>query len=74
VVRNVRSASDSIQYTSSLAPGATRRIESPVDGKQVWRTVSVYDRAGKLIHRVTYFSNYARITGVLLVGKAAPAE
>jgi vancomycin resistance protein YoaR len=74
VVRNVRPASDSIQYTTSLAPGAAKRIESPVDGKQVWRTVSVYDRAGKLIHRVTYYSNYARITGVLLVGRAAPAE
>ncbi|OGO51026.1 MAG: hypothetical protein A2Z32_06150 [Chloroflexi bacterium RBG_16_69_14] len=31
-VKNVRQASDTIQYTSSLPPGATRRIESPVDG------------------------------------------
>ena len=70
-VRNVRPASDSVQYTSSLAPGATKRIEYPVDGKQVWRTVSVRDKAGKLLHRTTYYSNYSRITGVVLVGRGA---
>ena len=43
-VRNVRPASDSVQYTTSLAPGATQRIEYPVDGKQVWRTINVYDK------------------------------
>ena len=48
-IRNVRQATDTVQYTSSLAPGATQRIEYPVDGKQVWRTINVYDRKGKLI-------------------------
>jgi vancomycin resistance protein YoaR len=68
-VRNVRPASDSVQYTSSLAPGARKRIESPVDGKQVWRTVTVRDSKGTIIHKTTYYSNYARITGVVLVGR-----
>jgi vancomycin resistance protein YoaR len=68
-VKNVRPASDSIQYTSSLAPGVTKRIEYPVDGKQVWRTVTVRDSKGTIIHQTTYYSNYSRITGIVLVGR-----
>jgi vancomycin resistance protein YoaR len=67
-VKNVRYSSDTIQYTSSLPSGHTKRIEYPVDGKDVWRTVSVWQR-GKLLHRTTYYSHYARITGITLVGR-----
>ena len=35
------------QLTSTLAPGVRKRIEYPVDGKQVWRTVTVYDANGR---------------------------
>ena len=70
-VRNVRPASDSVQYTTTLAPGVQQRIEYPVDGKQVWRTINVYDRKGKLIRSKTYYSNYSRITGIVLIGRAA---
>ena len=69
-VRNIRLASDTIVKTSSLAPGKTQRIEYPVDGKQVWRTVTVRDSHGVVLSRVTYFSNYSRVTGVVLVGKS----
>jgi vancomycin resistance protein YoaR len=69
IVRNVRRASDTIQYTSSLKPGVAQRIEYPVDGKQVWVTRTVRDRKGKVVHKETYYSNYARITGITLVGK-----
>ena len=68
-VRNVRPASDTVQYTSSLAPGAAERVEYPVDGKQVWVTRTVRDKSGKVIHKETYYSNYARITGITLVGR-----
>lgn len=67
-VKNVRYATDTVQYTSSLPAGSTKRIEYPVDGKDVWRTVSVFEK-GKLLHRVTYYSHYARITGITLVGR-----
>ncbi|HEV8281808.1 MAG TPA: VanW family protein [Candidatus Limnocylindrales bacterium] len=67
-VRNVRYATDTVQYTSSLPAGYRKRIEYPVDGKDVWRTVSVYQK-GKLLRRVTYYSHYARITGITLVGR-----
>jgi vancomycin resistance protein YoaR len=66
-VRNVRPAWDSTVKTASMPAGTSKRIESPVDGKDVWRTVSVYQN-GKLIRQKTYYSHYARITGVVLVG------
>jgi vancomycin resistance protein YoaR len=70
VVKNVRRATDTVQTTSTLAPGVRKRIEYPVDGKDVWVTRTVRDAAGKVIHQETYYSHYARITGVTLVGKA----
>jgi vancomycin resistance protein YoaR len=72
IVKNVRPATDTVQYTSSLAPGVRKRIEYPVDGKDVWRTVTVYEN-GKVIHQTTYYSHYSRITGVTLVGKGSTA-
>ena len=69
IVKNVRRASDSVEYTSSLPPGTRKRIEYPVDGKQVWVTRVVRDKSGKVIHKDTYYSNYARITGVTLIGR-----
>jgi vancomycin resistance protein YoaR len=71
IVKNVRQATDTVQYTSSLPPGTSKRIEYPVDGKQVTVTRTVRDRSGNVIHTDTYFSNYARITGITLVGKPA---
>jgi hypothetical protein len=69
IVRNVRHATDTVQYTSGLPRGSSKRIEYPVDGKQVTVTRTVRDRAGSVIHRDTYFSNYARITGLTLIGR-----
>jgi vancomycin resistance protein YoaR len=66
-VRNVRQASDSVQHTSALPAGTSQRVEYPVDGKDVWRTVTVYER-GKVLRRTTYYSHYSVITGVVLVG------
>jgi vancomycin resistance protein YoaR len=67
-IKNVRPAFDTVQYTSTLPKGARKRIETPVDGKDVWRTVTVYEN-GKVIHQTTYYSHYSRITGIVLVGK-----
>jgi vancomycin resistance protein YoaR len=69
IVKNVRPATDTVQYTSSLAPGVRKRIEYPVAGKDVWVTRTVRDAAGKVIHQETYYSHYARITGITLVGR-----
>jgi vancomycin resistance protein YoaR len=66
-VRNVLPAWDSVQYTSSMRKGTSKRTETPTDGKDVWRTIYVY-QDGKLIRQHTYYSHYARITGVVLKG------
>ena len=71
-VKNVRPATDTVQYTTSLPAGSSQRIEYPVDGKQVWRTITVKDRDGNVLRTKTYYSNYSRITGITLVGR--PAE
>ena len=66
-IRNVRPASDTVIHTPSLRAGTSERVEFPVDGKDVWRTVTVYQN-GKIIHQTTYYSHYSRVTGVTLVG------
>jgi vancomycin resistance protein YoaR len=73
IVKNVRRASDTVQYTTTLAPGVRKRIEYPVDGKDVWVTRTVRDASGAVIHQETYYSHYARITGIVLVGKGSAA-
>jgi vancomycin resistance protein YoaR len=59
-VKNVRRATDTVQYTKSKPKGFSERIEYPVDGKDVWRTVTVYEN-GKILRRTTYYSHYAVI-------------
>jgi vancomycin resistance protein YoaR len=53
VVKNVRPASDTIQYTSSLAPGVSKRIEYPETGQQVWRRIQWLVGAGEQWLQVT---------------------
>jgi vancomycin resistance protein YoaR len=67
--RNLHIATDTVQYTSSLAPGVRERVEYPTNGFQVTAVRTVRDRNGNVIHRDTYNSNYATITGVTLVGR-----
>lgn len=70
IVKNVKPASDSVEYTTELAPGQKERVEYPVDGKEVWTTWTVRDAAGTVIHEKTYYSRYSRITGILRIGIA----
>ena len=67
-VKNVLPGRDTVEYTSSLPTGRAQRIEWPVDGKDVWVTVTVTQN-GKLLSRRTYYSHYARITGITLIGR-----
>jgi vancomycin resistance protein YoaR len=69
IIRNKTQATDSVVYTSSLPPGASKRVEYPVDGMDVSVTRTVRDASGKVIHQETYHSHYARITGILQVGR-----
>jgi len=72
IVKNVKPATDSTVYTTTLAPGVKNRTEYPVDGKDVWVTVTVRNAGGTVIHETTYYSHYSRITGILQIG-APPA-
>jgi vancomycin resistance protein YoaR len=74
IVKNVKPASDSVEYTTELAPGKKERVEYPVDGKEVWTTWTVRDAAGTVIHQKTYYSRYSRITGILRIGIAPDAS
>jgi vancomycin resistance protein YoaR len=74
IVKNVKPAKDTIEYTSTLPYGTKQRIEYPVDGKDVWVTRTVTDASGKIVHQETYYSHYSRVDGVTLVGtKGAPS-
>ncbi len=74
-IRNVVRAIDTVLYTSSLKPGQSKRIEYPVSGMQVWVTRIVRNAKGAVIHRDTWYSDYKRVNGIVLVGRkpAAPA-
>ncbi len=74
IVKNVKPASDSVVYTTELAPGVRERVEYPVDGKDVWVTRTVRDAEDNLVHEETYYSHYARITGIVQVGIAPDAS
>jgi vancomycin resistance protein YoaR len=67
-VKNYRPAGTVTQSTSSLPSGARHQIEWPADGQDVWVTRVVKDKSGKVIHKETFYSHYARVTGIILVG------
>jgi vancomycin resistance protein YoaR len=70
VVKNVKPAVDTRVETSTLPVGTTQRLESPADGKDVWRTVTVRNSNGTILYQTTYYSHYSRVDGVTLVGTA----
>ncbi|MGI8704055.1 MAG: VanW family protein, partial [Candidatus Limnocylindrales bacterium] len=69
VVRNYRNATDSVEYTSALPAGSSKRVEYPVNGFESTVVRTVRNASGAVIHQDTYYSNYAVITGIVLVGR-----
>ena len=69
-VEDRRTASDTLEYTDDLAPGVRSRTEYPTEGFRSWITRTVKDASGKIVHRDTYYSNYAAIDGITLVGRS----
>ncbi len=68
IVQNYSYASDSTQYTTSIPAGSAQRVEFASNGFDAWVTRTVTDSTGKVIHRETYYSHYATVNGLLLVG------
>ncbi len=67
-VSNVRQATTSVVYVSSLRPGARVQTEYPADGMDV--SVSrVVRKGGKVIHSETYRTHYVLWNGRVEVGR-----
>ena len=60
-------AIDTIVRDPTKPVGYAYRNNGPVDGAQVWVTVTIYDH-GKLHWTKRYYSNYPAVNGVLVVG------
>jgi vancomycin resistance protein YoaR len=74
IVKNVNPGVELTQYTTSLPPGTSKRIEYPTIGQDTWVTRTVKDQDGNVIRTETFYSHYARVDGLTLIGKkAAPA-
>jgi vancomycin resistance protein YoaR len=73
VIANRRSAIETTQADSSMAPGSARRVEYPHDGFQATVTRTVTGPDGSVLHRNTWFSDYRVVNGITLVGPTAAA-
>lgn len=71
---NHRTAIETTQVDSSLAPGTSRRVEYPHNGFDSVVSRTVYGPDGEVIHQNTWFSAYRAVNGITLVGPTAAAE
>jgi len=69
IVKNFKAGYTIKKYVTSLRPGVVESVEYPADGQDVWVTRIVKDRTGKVIHKETFYSHYAQMIGILLIGK-----
>lgn len=70
IVKNYIRGYTVVEHTRALRPGQIIQSEYQADGQDVWVTVTVRDRNGKVISSKTYYSHYARMIGVILKGVA----
>jgi vancomycin resistance protein YoaR len=68
VTSNHRSAIDTTVVNRNLAPGTSRRVESPHDGFHAVVTRWVYDAEGELLHENVWVSPYRTVNGIVEVG------
>ncbi len=67
---NVVRATNHIVYVTYLKPGQRNWAEYATAGFDTSRTRTVTDATGKVIHRDTWVSHYAKVDGLLEIGKA----
>jgi vancomycin resistance protein YoaR len=68
VVKNPEPAEDTVEYTAALPRGQSQRVEYPADGFDSWVTRTVY-QGDEILHQETYHSHYARVDGVVRIGR-----
>ena len=54
---------------SRCSQGVREQVEYQADGQDVWVTRFVKDKTGKVIHKETFYSHYAQMIGVVLIGR-----
>jgi vancomycin resistance protein YoaR len=69
-VRNYLPSTTVVRYTTALRPGVSEQVEYEAAGFDAWVTRTVTDRSGRVVHRDTYYSHYARMVGLILIGKS----
>lgn len=72
-ITDARSAIETTQLDTGLAPGTARRVEYPHNGFKATVSRTVYDPDGEILHENTWFSDYRVVNGITLVGPAAAA-
>ncbi len=72
-ITNRRTAIETTQVSSSLAPGSARRVEYPHNGFDATVSRTVYDADGNVLHENTWFSPYRAVNGITLVGPTPAA-
>jgi len=73
IIQNARSAIETTQLDTSMAPGSSRRVEYPHNGFQATVSRTVYGPDGEVVHQNTWFSDYRVVNGITLVGPTAAA-
>ena len=73
IISNRKSAIETTQVDTSLAPGTSRRVEYPHHGFQTTVNRTVYAADGTVLHQNSWFSDYRAVNGVTLVGPTAAA-
>lgn len=66
IVKNYTKAHTETRVDKTIPRGTTKQIEYATDGQDVWVTRQVKDRTGAIVHKETYYSHYATITGIIL--------
>lgn len=70
-VTNRNPGVETTQYTTSIPVGTSKRLEYPTIGMRVTVSRTVTDASGAVIHHDVFNSNYARVDGLTLIGRAA---
>ena len=71
LVTNRNPGVETTQYTTTIPVGTSKRLEYPTVGMSVTVSRTVTDAAGVVIHHDVFHSNYARVNGLTLIGRAA---
>jgi vancomycin resistance protein YoaR len=71
IVTNRNPGIETTAYTTSIPVGTARRLEYPTVGMRVTVSRTVTDASGAVIHHDVFNSNYARVDGLTLIGRAA---